>query len=150
LGVELDSNSTEEIHIVAQPDQANMSAVLSRQQNAPVIADGMSGQFIRTTPDRDLTSAMRRMSGITVQDGGFLVVRGLSERYTVAALTALPMPSPEPDRRAFSFALFPSNIIDNVFVVKTAAPDQPGEFGGAVVQVATLGLPTRSFLNGSI
>lgn len=140
------SATTETIEVVAAPDRGNMATVLTQQQNATTISDGLSAQFIRATPDRDLSQVIRRVSGVTVQEGGFAVVRGLADRYNTAVVNGLILPSTEPDRKAFSFGLFPSNMIDNLFIVKTAAPNLPGEFAGAVVNVQTMDVPAEDFL----
>jgi len=150
--LELNVNLKEEgatgdvVEIVASPAQSNQSAVLAQQQNAAVISDGVAGQFIRSTPDRDVSAVVRRASGVSMQDGGFAVVRGLADRYNSAMLNGNLMPSTEPDRKAFALDLLPSQLIDNLFIVKTAAPNLPGEFAGALIQVNTAAVPTTPYL----
>ena len=74
---------------------------------------------------------------MTVRDGKFINVRGLDERYNVVWLNGTGAPSSEADRRAFSFDMLPSSLIDNLVLYKTPAPELPADFAGATVQILT-------------
>jgi len=78
-----------------------------------------------------------RVPGVTVRDGKFINVRGLDERYNVVWLNGISTPSSESDRRAFSFDILPSSLIDNIVLYKTPAPEIPADFAGAVVHIQT-------------
>ena len=69
-----------------------------------------------------------------VSGGGFVYVRGLGERYSLALLNGLPLPSPQPLRRAVPLDLFPTSVLESVVIQKTFSPDRTAEFGGGVVQ----------------
>jgi hypothetical protein len=57
------------------------------------------------------------------------------------------LPSSEPDKKAFSFDVIPSQLIDNIIINKTATPDVTGEFAGGLVQITTKDIPSSSSLN---
>ena len=59
------------------------------------------------------------------------------------------MPSTEPDKKAFAFDLFPSNMLDNIVINKTATPDMPSEFAGGIVQINTKSIPDKNFISFS-
>ncbi len=80
---------------------------------------------------------LKRVSGASVQDNKFVVVRGLSDRYNYALINGASLPSSESDRKAFSFDIFPSNMLDNLVIMKSATPDMPGEFAGGVIDINT-------------
>jgi len=63
---------------------------------------------------------------IFLQDGKYVFVRGLGERYTTTALNSARVPSPEPDRKVVPFDLFPSSLLESITTSKTFTPDQPG------------------------
>ena len=86
---------------------------------APAILDGISAQQIRRSPDATSGEALRRVTGVTVTGGKFVTIRGVPERYNTTLLNGAPVPSTEPDRRAFAFDLIPSNLLANVLVAKT-------------------------------
>jgi outer membrane receptor protein involved in Fe transport len=81
------------------------------------------------------------VSGVTVQDGKYVFVRGLGERYTTTSLNGSRVPSPEPERRVVPLDLFPSNLLEDVTTSKTFTPDQPGDFSGAQVDLRTREFP---------
>jgi TonB-dependent receptor len=139
-----------EVVIVAKAQRESMSALTILQKNSPVIADGISAETIRRTPDRTTGDVIRRVSGASIQDGGFAVIRGLTDRYNMAMLNGTMLPSTEPDRKAFSFDLFPSSFIDNLLVMKTASADLPGEFAGGAILLNTRDIPESNYLRFSM
>jgi hypothetical protein len=112
-------------------------AVINLIKNNVVVSDGLSSEFVKRTPDRNVSDVLKRVNGVTIQNDKFVLVRGLADRYNYALLNKTILPSTEPDRRSFSFDIIPSNLIDNIVVIKSAAPHLPGDFGGGVIQVAT-------------
>ncbi|MEJ7827391.1 MAG: TonB-dependent receptor plug domain-containing protein [Segetibacter sp.] len=111
----------------------NVGALLAAQKNSASVSDGISAESIRKTPDRNTSEVIRRVSGASIQDDRFAIIRGLNDRYNAAFLNAAPLPSSESDRKAFAFNIFPSNILDNLIIYKTGTPDMSGEFGGGLV-----------------
>lgn len=82
--------------------------------------------------------------------GGFVYVRGLGDRYSSALLNGLPLPSPEPLRRAVPLDLFPTDVIASSLVQKTYSPNDAGEFGGGVINLTTLAVPDAPFFGASV
>ncbi len=97
----------------------------------------ISRDVISRTPDSKVSEVLKRVSGASVQDNKFVVVRGLSDRYNFALINGASLPSSETDRKAFSFDIFPSSFLDNLVIIKTATPDLPGEFSGGVIDINT-------------
>ena len=58
------------------------------------------------------------------------------------------LPSPEPERRVIPLDLFPTGILSAVRA-EDVSPDQPGEFGGGVIQLRTRGIP-ENFVTASV
>ena len=116
-------------------------SILAVQARAPAILDGISAQQIRRSPDANSGEALRRVTGVTVTSGKFVTIRGVPDRYNATLLNGAPVPSTEPDRRAFAYDLIPSNLLANVFVAKTATPDLPGDVAGGVLQLNTVDFP---------
>jgi hypothetical protein len=112
-------------------------SVMKSIRNNIVVSDGLSIEFIKKTPDRNLGDALKRVSGVTIQNDKFVLVRGLADRYNSALLNQTPLPSTEPDRRAFSFDIIPTSLIDNIMISKSFSANQPGDWSGGLVQVST-------------
>ena len=119
-----------------QKKESNI-AVINSIRNSYVISDGLSIEFIKKTPDRSVGDALKRVNGVTIQNDKFVLIRGLADRYNSAMLNKTILPSTEPDRRAFSFDIIPSGLIDNIIVSKSATANLPGDFAGGIVQITT-------------
>ncbi len=127
--------------------QENTVALLNFQRNNSAVSSVLAADFIRQTPDKNTGEVLKRVSGASIQDNKYVIVRGLSDRYNQALLNDAPMPSSEPDKKAFSFDMIPATMIDNIIINKTATPDLPGEFAGGLVQVNTKDIPSRNQLS---
>ena len=90
------------------------------------------------------------VSGASIQDNKFAVIRGLNDRYNAAFLNGAPLPSSESDRKAFSFDIFPSNMLENLIISKSATPDMPAEFAGGIIQINTKGIPEKKFYSVAV
>ena len=128
----------------------SVQSLLTMQKNSIRVSDGISAESIKRTPDKTTSDVLKRISGASVQDNKFVIVRGLNERYNTSYLNGAPLPSSEPDRKAFSFDIFPANMIDNLVIYKTASPDLPGEFAGGVIEINTKATPDKNFQSISI
>jgi hypothetical protein len=95
---------------------------------------------------------VKRVSGVTVQDGKYVFVRGLGERYTTSSLNGARVPSPEPERRVVPLDMFPAGLLQTITTSKTFTPDLQGDFSGALVDIRTREFPsarTGTFQIGS-
>jgi TonB-dependent receptor len=139
-----------EVVVVAKASRESQSALTILQKNSTTIGDGISSETIKRTPDRTTGDVIRRVSGASIQDNKFAIIRGLNDRYNIAMLNGALLSSTEPDRKAFSFDLFPSSMLDNLVVVKTASADLPAEFAGGAILVSTKDIPESSFLQVNV
>ena len=136
----------ENIVIRSTRRQESTVALLTFQRTSAGMSSGLAADFIRRTPDKNTGEVLKRVSGASIQDNKFVVVRGLSDRYNAAMLNSALLPSSEPDKKAFSFDMFPAALIDNIIINKTATPEFTGEFSGGLVQVNTRDIPTKNVL----
>ena len=123
----------------------SVASLLSVQKSSARVSDGISAETIKRTPDKTTSDVLKRISGASVQDNKFVIIRGLNDRYNTTYLNGSPLPSTEPDRKAFSFDIFPANMLDNLVIYKTATPDLPGEFAGGVIEINTKATPDKNF-----
>ncbi len=124
--------------------KANAASLLTFQKNNTALSSGLAADFIKRTPDKNTGEVLRRVSGTSIQDNKFVIVRGLSDRYNAAFINGAALPSSEPDKKAFSFDVIPSTLIDNIIINKTATPDITGEFAGGLVQIQTKDIPAKN------
>jgi TonB-dependent receptor len=124
-----------------------VNSVIAFQKNTNTVASVVSAETIRRSPDRNTGEVLKRTPGASLQDGKFLVVRGLADRYNQAMLNGILLTSTEPDRKTFSFDLIPAAMIDNIVINKAFVPEYPGEWAGGLIQVNTKDIPAKSFFN---
>jgi outer membrane receptor protein involved in Fe transport len=108
------------------------------------VTSGVSESQISKSSDKTASEVVRRISGITVIDERFIIVRGLSQRYNNVWLNGLSIPGTEADSRAFPFDLIPSSQIDNLLVYKSPSPEIPGDFSGGFVKITSKGVPNEN------
>ncbi len=67
------------------------------QHNLGVVSNGISAEDIKKNNDSKVSDVMKRISGASIQDNKFIVIRGLSDRYNYAFLNGASLPSSESD-----------------------------------------------------
>ncbi|HEV7660695.1 MAG TPA: TonB-dependent receptor [Allosphingosinicella sp.] len=116
----------------------------------PQVVSVLSGADIARTGEGDIAGALQRVTGLSVVGNGFVFVRGLGDRYSLALLNGSPLPSPEPLRRVVPLDIFPTGVIASALVQKSYSVNYPGEFGGGVINLTTPAVPRESFLDVGI
>ncbi|RAI99691.1 TonB-dependent receptor-like protein [Chitinophaga skermanii] len=140
-------NALKEVVVTANFQRSSVEGLYALQKNNAGITDGISADLIARTPDKNVGEVLKRVSGLATVDNRYVVIRGLSERYNQAMLNNQIMPSTELNRKNFSYDVIPTSLIENITVIKTLTPGMSAEFGGGLVEVNTLDVPTRNFLN---
>jgi hypothetical protein len=140
------ASQLQEVVVRTSVRKESTSALVNFQRNSTSVSSGLAADFIKRTPDKNTGEILKRVSGTSIQDNKYVVVRGLGDRYNTAFLNGAQLPSSEPDKKAFSFDVIPSSVVDNIIINKTATPDLTGEFAGGLVQVTTKDVPTHNFL----
>jgi outer membrane receptor protein involved in Fe transport len=134
----VDIDTVGEIVIVGRRDR-------NVQQAANQVLSVLSADDIARTGEGDIAGALSRVTGLSVASNGFVYVRGLGDRYSQAFLNGLPLPSPEPLRRAVPLDLFPTDVIASSVVQKSYSANFTGEFGGGLINLTTLAVPAEPF-----
>ncbi len=145
IALEPISTTITEVVVKVKINKSDDIGTLNVKKNSANSSDVISAQAISKTPDKTTSDVLKRVSGASIQDNKFAIIRGLNDRYNAAYLNDGPLPSSESDRKAFSFDIFPANMLDNITIVKTATPDLPAEFAGGVIQINTKSIPAKNF-----
>ncbi|MDZ7588678.1 MAG: TonB-dependent receptor [Parasphingorhabdus sp.] len=132
----------------------NTIVVTGRRNNdisriTPEVVSVLSSADIARTGEGDIAGALGRVTGLSVVGNGFVFVRGLGDRYSLALLNGSPLPSPEPLKRVVPLDIFPTNIIASTLVQKSYSVNFPGEFGGGVINLTTKSVPRDPYLTFS-
>jgi len=113
------------------------SALVLEMKEAKQIISAISAEQMSKGTDGNAAQAIQRVPGVTINDGKFVMVRGLNERYNNVMINNSLAPSTEVDRRTFSFDLLPTNALEKMTISKTGAAYLPGDFAGGLVNVTT-------------
>ncbi len=133
----------EEIVVEARQIKDNEAALLTLQKKSNVVLDGLSASAFAKTGDADVASAIKRVTGVSVEGGKYIYVRGLGDRYSKTALNNAEIPGLDPNKNTVQMDLFPSNLIDNIVVYKTFSPELPASFSGGFINISTKDFPEQ-------
>ncbi len=157
-GITVDEGRSTTINVDLIEDATELSAVvvsavreistdislIKAIRESKLVVSGISAQSISKSLDSDAAQVVKRIPGVTIVQDRFIVIRGLNERYNATMLHNAYAPSMEADNRSFSFDVIPSNIIDQVLIFKSPAPELPGDFSGGAVKIFTKGIPDEN------
>jgi outer membrane receptor protein involved in Fe transport len=140
LNIKLSPNTQQlaDVTVTHTINRGSNTEIVRMQSKSANVLDGINSEQFKKTPDSKTSDILKRVSGASIQDNKFVIIRGLNDRYNFALLNGLPLPSSESDKRAFSFDIFPSNMLDNLVIYKTAGANLPGEFAGGVINISTI------------
>ena len=144
IDVTLNTNSLETVVITTTVRKNTESAILDLQKKSITLLDGLSAQSIKSSGASNIASAVKNVPGVSIQGGKYVYVRGLGDRYTKSILNGVDIPGLDPDRNTIQMDIFPTNILDNIIVVKSAAAEYPADFTGGVIDIVTKDFPTKA------
>ncbi|OXB04485.1 TonB-dependent receptor [Flavobacterium pectinovorum] len=147
-----DTQSLKEVVIIQDYKKATASVegMLLQQKKAPQFSDGISAEQIARTPDRDVASSLKRITGVTTVGDKYVVVRSMGERWNQAVMDGIALPSTDAYQQNFSFDIIPTSIVESIVVSKSATPDMYANFAGGYVEIKTKDIPKENFTNFSI
>lgn len=129
---------------------ATTEGMLLQQKKAAQFSDGISAEQIARTPDKDVGSTLKRITGVTTIDERYVVVRSMAERWNQAVMDGVNLPSTDPNQQQFNFDIIPTAMVESVVVSKNASPDMYANFAGGSIEVKTKDIPKKNFTSFSI
>jgi hypothetical protein len=145
-----DVQELDEIVIQAEVINTTETALMTLKKKSPNVMDGISAASFRKIGDSDAADAVKRVTGVSVEGGKYVYVRGLGDRYTKTMLNNMDIPGLDPDRNSIQIDIFPTNLIDNMIVVKSFAPELPADFTGGIVNIETKDFPEERIIDLSV
>ncbi len=147
LAANADAVKLAEFVITSEMLEGSGLALLGARQRSSVVSDAIGSDFFSRVDAGDAADAMSRVTGASVVDGKYVLIRGLGDRYSNTLLNGAGVPSADPDRRAVQMDQFPAGLLDSIVTSKSFTPDQPGGFAGGSVNMKTKNFPDRFFVN---
>ena len=139
-----------DIKIVSNKVLTTETALISLKTKSINSIDAISTQSISRTGDSNIASAIKRVSGVSIQDGKYVFVRGLGDRYIKTILNGLDIPALDPDKNTVQLDIFPASVIDNIVVYKTFTSNLPADFSGGLVDISLKSIPEKKIFQFSI
>ncbi|MDN5292558.1 MAG: hypothetical protein PWQ06_2797, partial [Anaerophaga sp.] len=139
----------EDVVVTAKAIQNTEAALQTMKRKSTVMLDGISAARMELTGDGNAVEAAKRVTGVTVEEGKYIYVRGLGDRYSKTTLNHVDIPGLDPDRNSLQMDIFPTNLIDNIIVSKNFTADMPADFTGGLLNVTTKDFPEKKIFNVS-
>ena len=136
----------EEVVIEAAAIQDNDIAMLKLQKKALAVQDGISSKEIKRMGASNAAESMQQVTGASIENGKYMVMRGLGDRYSITQLNGVTLPSADPYRSSTSMDMIPADMLENIVTVKTFTADQPGNFTGGKVDISTKSIPDQFYM----
>lgn len=140
----------EAIVVTAEVIKTNETALLTVKRKSANVLDGISAESFRKIGDSNAGEAAKRVTGVSVEGGKYVYVRGLGDRYTKTTLNGMDIPGLDPDRNSIQIDVFPTNLIDNMVILKSFTPELPADFTGGIVNIETKDFPEDRVFNVSL
>jgi TonB-dependent receptor len=144
------SEFLQEFVVTAKEVKNTEAAMINMKKNSSNLIDGISAASFKKIGDSDAASAITRVTGVSVQGGKYVYVRGLGDRYTKTTLNGMDLPGLDPDRNSVQMDIFPTNIIDNIVVSKSFTADLPADFTGGAVDISLKDFPERKIMSAGV
>lgn len=147
VALQEDATELQEVVVTGTREINNDLTLINAIKESKLVVSGISAEQITRLPDKDAAQVMQRVSGVTISDNRFVLIRGVPERYNQVMINGVIGPSTEIDRRSFSFDLIPAGAIDQVLIYKSGAAELPGDFAGGVIKIVTKKPTNDRFFN---
>lgn len=144
------SETLDEVVISVSARRNTEASLLGVRRNSAIVMDGLSSQAIVRSGASNIASAVRAIPGVSVQGGKYLYVRGLGDRYTKSILNGVDIPGLDPDKNTVQMDIFPTGVLENVVVMKSASAELPADFTGGVVDIVTKDIPAEKEIGLSL
>ena len=136
--------------VTAQEVISQNVALISLRKSSIGAIEALSSEDFKKYASSSMADAMTRISGASISDGKYAVIRGLDDRYNTVLLNGVLLPSPDPDRKAVALDVFPTKLFTNLVVNKSFTADLPGDSSGGALTMNTKGIPDKAFFNMSM
>jgi len=119
-------------------------AIEASRESSDQLLNTLSAEEFSKFAAGDVADALKFVPGVSVVKGQFAIIRGLEDRYSSTLYNGAPIPSPDPDRQSIPLDLFPAEVVSNLAVAKTFAPDLPSNSSGGSIDIITEDYPEQA------
>jgi len=139
-----------EVVVTAQRIATSEAAIMNIKKKSAEMMDGISAEQIQKTGDGTAIEAAKRVTGVSIEGGKYVYIRGLGDRYAKTTFNGMDIPGLDPDRNSLQLDIFPTNLIGNLMVSKNFTADKPADFTGGLLNIETKAFPSKKIFSVSI
>lgn len=139
-----------EVVVSAQRIVTSEAAIMNIKRKSVELMDGISAEQIQKTGDGTAVEAAKRVTGVSIEGGKYVYIRGLGDRYSKTTFNGLDIPGLDPDRNSLQLDIFPTNLIGNLMVSKNFTADKPADFTGGLLDIETKSFPSQKLFSVSL
>ncbi len=139
----------DEVVVTAKASRQTENAMLSIKKLSANVIDGITADNFRKVGDGDAAASIKRVPGVSIDNGKYVYVRGLGDRYTKTTLNGIDIPGLDPDRNTLQLDIFPTSVMDNIVVNKSFVAELPADFTGGIVDIGLKDFPETKRFNVS-
>ncbi len=145
-----DAQQLDEIVVTAQAVRTTEAALSLIKKNSSVILDGISASKMKLIGDGNAVEAAKRVTGVSVEGGKYVYVRGLGDRYIKTMMNNTDIPGLDPDKNTLQMDIFPTSLISSILVAKNFTAELPADFTGGMLNLETKDFPEERVLSVSV
>lgn len=139
----------EEVVVKATAIRTTEAALMTIKKKSPQMLDGISSSLMKLTGDGTAVEAAKRVTGVSIEGGKYVYVRGLGDRYSKTTLNQVDIPGLDPDRNTIQMDIFPTALVSNIVVSKNFTAEMPADFTGGLLNIETKDFPDDKILSVS-
>ncbi len=139
-----------EVVISAKAVRTTEAAIVTIKKKSPAMLDGISSSLMKLTGDASAVDAAKRVTGVSIEGGKYVYVRGLGDRYSKTTLNGVDIPGLDPDRNTIQMDIFPTALLNNLIVSKNFTAEMPADFTGGLINIETKDFPEEKLVSASV
>ncbi len=140
-----DTQTIDEVTVSIRQNLESEAALQNERIASNVAIENLGAKEMSIKGISNAEEGVKKITGISVEDSGQVLVRGLGDRYSLTTMNGLPVASPNPDNKLIPLDLFPSSIVQNITVSKVYMVSAFADYSGALIDIATKDVVNEDF-----
>jgi len=150
IDIKLKEKNLGGVTVYGKINKANEAAIIGAEKEAGTTTSQIGKDAMEKADVSTSDQAVSKTAGATVEDGKYVYVRGLSDRYSKTTINGAEIPGLDPNRNSVQMDLFPISLLDKISVYKSFSPELPASFTGGLVDLQTRDFPESFMVSASV
>ncbi len=142
-----DAQSISEVVVATRKNLESEAALQNERITSNVAIENMGAKEMAIKGISNVEEGVKKITGISIENSGQVLVRGLGDRYSLTTMNGLPVASPNPDNKLIPLDLFPTSIVENITVSKVYTVSSFADYSGALIDIATKDVVHEDFVS---